>query len=192
MQAKEEVRAILRQEEAGDDERITSLAVLVAVAIEDGRAILKDDDVHPTYARWLELDRKPEPTCNVCFAGGILLGTRQFEVADLLLGEALRPDAFPHHVSDAMNALEYVRQGSYVNAYYYLGLVPQWSDDNDDPETREAKYERRLQWSAELIKRVADHQPPHTMFRGRDDFTAFLDGMDDIVRRLEAFERDWM
>lgn len=200
MQGIEEVREILR---ADDPEgRITSLAALVRVAIEDGRAMLKREDVNPHYSNWLTVTREyvddggirtHEPRCTVCLAGGILLGTRSYKIEGDPLCRRETPDRQPRHVRKAMMALECVRQESYLMAYEHLGMVPRWGTRDDSPDERAANDERRTVWAGAVLEVMRPHQVPFEarLFTSAGRFSELLDELDRIADTLAEFEVVW-
>ena len=105
----EQVRQALRTGET----RITSLAALVRVAIEDGRK-LDPDTYHPNY----EAYHSPRDSgCNVCFAGAVIAGT--LSPSDPLT--RLGPGSFGE-AQNALYALDHVRMGDLGDAYSLLQL----------------------------------------------------------------------
>ena len=193
MQTVEQVKEALEKREP-----VTSLASLVRVAIEDGREMLKRKRVRPSYSTWCttrESYKPPHPDatneeialaqdddqqfeCFVCLGGAVLIGAVGFNPFVNGLYQAKEPHHFDIATSDAMRALDQVRQGSVTMAYCILGLAP-----ND------------LQGREEFVRAHRAHRDmhfvEHKFFVGRDEFGKHLDSLDGLADRLEAFEAEY-
>ena len=137
MQTVEQVKEALEKREP-----VTSLASLVRVAIEDGREMLKRKRVRPSYSTWCttrESYKPPHPDatneeialaqdddqqfeCFVCLGGAVLIGAVGFDPFVNGLYQAKEPHHFPLATSDAMRALDQVRQGSVTNGLLHPRL----------------------------------------------------------------------
>ncbi len=197
MQGIEEVRTALREK---GDTPITSLASLMRVAIEDGRAMLKRPDVKPTYNTWLAIAREGpigafRNVCHACLAGGILLGTLGRKASGAMF-ESVSPNAELPHVSKALRALEAVRQHNFHAAYDILGVAPEHGSEYDVPDEREAKSAKRSKWWGALLALVSvsdsDISDDARSFRTAGRFEELLDGLEPVADTLEKFEREWM
>ena len=139
MQTVEQVKEALEKREP-----VTSPASLVRVAIEDGREMLKRKRVRPCYSTWCttrESYKPPHPDatneeialaqdddqqfeCFVCLGGAVLIGAVGFDPFVNGLYQAKEPHHLRLATSDAMRALDQVRQGSVTMADCILGLAP--------------------------------------------------------------------
>lgn len=199
MQGIEDVRRILRKDEP--DAPIMSLAALVRVAIEDGREMLKRKDVNVHYSHWLAVHRAHgsqigefRRECTVCLAGGILLGTRGYDInTGSVFYRDEKPEGQPRHVRKAMMALECVRQQTFLMAYEHLGMVPRWGTRDDSPDERKANDERRTMWAGAVLEVMRPHQVPFEarLFTSAGRFSELLDELDKVADTLAEFEAVW-
>ena len=193
MQTVEQVKEALKKREP-----VTSLASLVRVAIEDGREMLKRKRVRPSYSTWCttrESYKPPHPDatneeialaqdddqqfeCFVCLGGAVLIGAVGFDPFVNGLYQAKEPHHFPLATSDAMRALDQVRQGCVTNAYGILGLLPVDLLAHEE-FVRAHRAHRDM------------HFVEHKFFVGRDEFGKHLDSLDGLADRLEAFEAEY-
>ena len=188
MQTVEQVREALE-----NGQRVTSLANLVRVAIEDGRAMLAVDDIKivPNFSNWCrashyvtefgELDTDPPRAttrhCTACLAGAVMLGTLSELKAlrrvlpQLGIGEWTDlDDSFHGPAGGAMWALDYVRKAQIENAYRALS-----SWDNAE--------------HGALDEAMRGYKASAANFVGREKFEAHLNGLErDLLTRLDAFE----
>lgn len=183
MQTVSEVREALQR----GTERVTSLASLVRVAIEDGRAMLKDrPEVNPDYGIWW---RRNEHTgrCVACLAGAVMLGTldglgkHRLENCDLVNSDALQIMYTGDQVA-ALCALDRTRQGNLFGAYRVLD-PDRWSRDIEFRDAVERfEFKRR---KGSKTNRVS---APGSFFTTRGEFETHLDGLETLADELEAFE----
>ena len=181
MQTVEEVRTALQSPEG----RVTSLASLIRLGIEDGRKMLEERaDVRPDYGVWYR-SRGVMQDYTACLAGGVMLGTlhdlgkHRLEECDLINSHALEI-MYSRHQVNALSALDWVRQGNIEGAYRSLGL---WND-----------LEFRGALDKVLVARTVRSRenrrgPTHSQFTSRGMFASHLDSLDELASELEGIEQ---
>ena len=181
MQTVEEVRTALQSPEG----RVTSLASLIRLGIEDGRKMLVErQDVRPDYAVWYRR-RSIEGTCTACLAGGVMLGTlaelgkHRLEDCDLINSHALQI-MYSRHQVNALCALDRVRQGNIEGAYRSLGL---WNDFEFRGALDKVLVARTVR------SRVSRQGPTDSQFTSRGLFASHLDSLDELASELEEVEQ---
>ena len=193
MQTVEQVKEALRKALP-----VTSLAALIRVAIEDGRAMLAErEHVLPDWSTWYR-SRSYHGPCTACFGGAVMLGTLdgigKFRLAecDVIGSHQLHIQYKPEQVA-ALCALDRVRRGDLRGAYSALGM---WyrGDGKRCPKVEAfrdavlALVERRRTRQAGVTGVTS--APAQHEFKTRQHFGTFLDGVEEIADEVGKIEAD--
>ena len=187
MQTVEQVKEALREARP-----VRSLAALVWLGIEDGRAMLDErPHVRPDYTVWY---RAPsfEEQCTACLAGGIILGTlagcakRSIESTDLTTTVGL-DHTFERNQVRALIALDRARQGNFDSAYRALGLWERPYGTALSPE-RVALRNDVIELTTARRKRTGISAPDGWSFMSRATFETHLDALGELAEELERLE----
>ena len=137
-----------------------SMSDLLEVAISDARA-LDPRIYHPNSITWHVADAQEQ--CQVCLVGSVMAGTLAATP-----DQTLSPDCFPSDTPGKLEALNFMRMGHWVLAFYEF--YRHW------PRT---SIEDRLR---QLPK------PSNSDFQGWHAFRAHLDSLESILPELREIE----
>lgn len=139
-----------------------SLAVLLRIAVADGRALDRSRYV-PFYGSWHRgTEAMPNTRCRVCLAGGVLAGTVG------LSPEKSVTDIYRMRDVSALYALDHARTGDYTRAYASLG-----------------HFDR-----ARAVERATLRYPSAALFDGWPEFDEHLHSLEACIEPLEKFEAE--
>ncbi len=137
-----------------------SMSDLLEVAIRDART-LDPRIYHPNSVTWHVADEQEQ--CQVCLAGSVIAGTLAATP-----DQTLSPDCFPSDTPGKLEALNFMRKGHWVFAFYEF--YRHW------PRTSIEDRLRKLP------------KPINADFTGWHAFRAHLDSLESILPELREIE----